>query len=91
MSSVAEYELALTDEQIDELLKIPEIQTAIDEYTSIQRKFRARLLHSVRVAPGGGLPDVSDISDQMDRELEGQRETVQRLVRQHVRQLWMLR
>ena len=92
MSSVAEHGLTLTDEQIDQLVQEPEIQEALNRYAEMQREFRYRLLDRIRRAPADTLPDVSDISAELNAALDGQQETIRRLVRQHLVQLqWTLK
>ena len=92
MSSVAERGLTLTDEQIDQLVQVPEIQEALNRYAELQQEFRHRLLDRIARAPADTLPDVSDISADLNAALDGQQETIRRLARQHLVQFqWTMK
>ena len=92
MSSVAERGLTLTDEQIDQLVQVPEIQEALNRYAELQQEFRHRLLDRITRAPADTLPDVSDISADLNAALDGQQDTIRRLARQHLVQFqWTMK
>ena len=84
MSAVAEQNIDLTDEQIEELLQVPEIKLAFDRYEDTKGEYRSALVRRFRQAPRGELPDVSDIGDRFIAELEKQEAQMRRLVLQHI-------
>ena len=84
MSAVAEQDIDLTDEQIEELLKIPEIRTAFDHYHDTKSEYRSELLYRLRESPPGELPNVSDLNAKMRAELMRQEDEFRRIVMRYV-------
>ena len=82
MNAVTERRSTLTDEQIEHLLKFPEVVEAIEAYRAIQARYRGLLLQRVRETEE--LPDVSDISTALDSELDAQQAVIRRLVDQRL-------
>ena len=88
MNAVTEPRSTLTDQQVEHLLEFPEVVEAIEAYTAIKARYRGLLARRVRESEE--LPDVSDISADLDRELDAQQAVIRRLIDQHLTQSWML-
>ena len=82
MNVATERRPTLTDEQVEHLLKFPEVVEAIEAYRTIQARYRVIL--SRRVRESEDLPDVSDISADLDRELDAQQAVIRQLIDQHI-------
>ncbi len=72
-----------TDEQVDELLAIPEINEAFQAYIRLTHEYRDAVLTAIRFHAEDGLPDISPIKRDYMSRLERQRLFVRQLVDDH--------
>lgn len=84
MDAVTERRPRLTDDEVEHLLRFPEVVEAVEAYKAIQARYRGLL--SRRVRESEEIPDVSDISADLDRELDEQQAVIQLLINQHLAQ-----